>query len=358
MNFLNLKILLPISLNKVPSGLFFAIAPALALSLGSCSPQSTSANSENSKQLQVVTTIVPITEFTKAVAGDRAEVTPILPTNLSSHDYQVKPEDARTIAQADVLVKNGLGLETFLADLIANAGNKDLEVIDSSKGIQTISTEEIEGKKHAAGEDYDHQHGELNPHIWLDPQRAIEQVENIRDGLITADPQGQDVYTSNAAAYINKLQELDAEITKALAPYAGKTFVTYHDFGSYFAESYNLKVEYLVGLPEENPSPNDVKRVIDAAQKTNLKTLLTEPQAAGDPFSALAKDLNVRVSNFDSIETSDSQELQPNYYFQVMRQNLKNLETAFSSQSSESFLPTKSLRSRLAFVPQPVELRL
>jgi len=358
MRLLNLKNLL------APRGLPFVVASAVALGLGSCSPESTtsngstSANSENSEQLQVVTTIVPITEFTKAVAGDRAEVTPLLPTNVSPHDYQVKPEDARTIAQADVLVKNGLESEAFLDDLIANAGNQDLEIIDSSQGIQTIATEESEGESHAAGEGHNHDHGEINPHIWLDPKRAIQQVENIRDGLITADPQGQDVYTSNAAAYINKLQELDAEMTRALVPYAGKTFVTYHDFGSYFAESYNLKTEYLVGVPEENPSPEDVKRVINAAEKSNLKTLLTEPQTAGNPFSALAKDLNVRVSSFDPIETSGSQGLQPDYYFQVMRQNLKNLETAFGGQFTESFLPTKSLTTRLAFVPQPVGLRL
>ena len=142
-------------------------------------------------------------------------------------------------------------------------------------------------KEHAEGS---HDHGENNPHIWLDPKRAIQQVENIRDGLIKADPDGKSTYEANATAYIDELKKLDTEFTEQLKPYAGKTFVTYHDFADYFARSYDLKVEYLVGIPDENASPEDVKRVINAAKSSNLKTLLSEPQASGSPFSALAQD--------------------------------------------------------------------
>lgn len=292
-------------------------------------------------ELQVVTTFLPITQFTKAVAGDRAEVTQLLPTNIGPHDYQATPDDAQKLARADVLVENGLEMEAFLDGLIDSAGNADLKVIDAGQGIATIRTEDVEGDTH----DYDHahageqqagaekaeghDHGEFNPHVWLDPKRAIQQVENIRDGLIAADPAGQPVYTANAAAYLEQLKQLDAEFTRQLQPFRGQTFVTYHDFAPYFADSYGLKAEFLVGIPEENASPQDVKRVISAAQSSNLKTLLTEPQAFGNPFSALAEDLNVQVSDFDPMETGDPTSTEPDYYLTTMRQNLKNLTTAF-----------------------------
>jgi zinc/manganese transport system substrate-binding protein len=321
----------------------------------------------------VVTTTLPITNFTKAVAGDRVEVTYLLPTNVGPHDYQARPEDARTIAEADVLVTNGLGVEAYLSDLVANANNQNLKIVDTSQGVQTIPSQAVAGHEHAAGEGHPageehaeetgaggHEHeGEFNPHIWLDPIRAIQQVENILDGLIAADPKGKDTYTANAATYIDKLKALNAEFTTALKPYAGKEFVTYHDFALYFAQRYNLKAEYLVGVPEENPAPGDVKRVIDAAQASDLKTLLTEPQAGEGAFSTLSKDLNVQVSTFDPMETSGPEGVQPDYYLSVMRQNVKSLQTTFSGQSTQSQLPIWSpARAFAVVVKQPMIIGL
>ena len=347
---------------------------AIALGLGSCTSNLSTTSSESpqgqpsptsTQKLVVVTTFVPITNFTQAVAGDQAEVTQLLPTNVGPHDYQAKPEDVQTVAKADVLVQNGLEMEAFLEDLIKNAGNADLKVIDSSQGVETMTTESMEGDTHdhshgtkeKAQAEHGHAHGKYNPHIWLDPKRVIRQVENIRDGLIAADPAGKETYTANAAAYIEQLKQLDAEFTEKLNPFVGKTFVTYHDFASYFAQSYNLKADFLVGIPEENPSPANVKRVINAVKNSNLKTLLTEPQAAASQFSALAKDLNIQVSTFDSLETSASQGLQPDYYLETMRQNVKNLETAFLGRSAQLLLPRQSGNRPLATIPQPVWLK-
>lgn len=352
-----------------------AVISAITLSLGSCAANAPSTDSDSQAQslitattdeLQVVTTFLPITQFTKAVAGDRAEVTQLLPTNVGPHDYQAKPEDAQKLVEADVLVKNGLEMEAFLEDLVKNTGNANLKVIDSSQGVQTITTESIEGEahdhnhQHGANEKakagHGHDHGKYNPHIWLDPKRAIQQVENIRDGLIAADPEGKDVYSANAATYIQKLQDLDAETTKLLQPYDGKTFVAFHDFAPYFAQSYNLKATFLVDVPDGNPSPDDVKRVMDTVQATNLKTLLTEPQSGQDAFAALANDLNVRVSTFDPMETGGTEALQPDYYLTTMRSNVQALITAFAGKSTQAFLPLSSTQPT-ALVLQPVGIR-
>jgi len=338
-------------LQRTLRNLSIVAASAIAISLASCT-SNTPATHTATKPLQVVTTIIPITDFTQAVAGDRAQVTQLLPANVGPHDFQAKPEDAQKLAHADVLVENGLGLELFLDDLLKNSGKANLKVINASKGVQTITMAAFEGKKQ------DHtQQIELNPHIWLDPKRAVRQVENIRDGLIAADPAGNAVYTANAAAYITKLQQLDLEFTQKLKPYAGKTFVTYHDFAPYFAQSYHLKVQFLVGIPEENASPTAVKRVIDAAKSSKLQTLLTEPQAVGNPFSALAKDLHVKVGEFDPMETAIAQGEQPDYYFSVMRQNLAHLEAAFGQKSTQSSLPYPYLSPLFATVLQPATMR-
>ena len=365
----------------------------IALCLGSCSAPSTTSESESpdsevavpsEEALQVVTTFLPITQFTTAVVGDRAEVVQLLPTNVGPHEYQAKPGDAQAIANADVLVKNGLEMELFLDDMIENAGNANLAIIDTSKGVSTLASDDEDGHghakekehNHAEGEKHDHtkeegqnhaehdhaegeehnhaekdthghEHGEFDPHIWLDPKRAIEQVENIRDGLIAADPEGEAEYQANAEAFINDLQTLDAYISEKLAPFEGQTFVVFHDFAGYFAESYGLQSEYLVGIPEENPSPDDVKRVMETVQAEGLKTIMTEPQASQESFDAIASDLGIKVSVFDPVATGDSSTVQPNYYLTTMRQNVDNLVASFEA-SNQAWLPF--------WVPQPAAI--
>ena len=363
---------------------------AIALSLGSCATTTPSREAESAdadvaatadEPLQVVTTFLPMTQFTTAVAGDRAEVTQLLPTNVGPHDYQAKPGDAQAIANADVLVQNGLEMEFFLDDMIENAENADLVIIDSSKGIATLATEDHHdhgaGEAHAHAEgDHDHDHGageahahaegghdhaghghthgEFDPHIWIDPKRAIEQVRNIRDGLIAVDPEGEAEYTANAEAFIADLEALDAEITEKLAPFAGQTFVVFHDFASYFAESYGLQSETLVGIPEENPSPEDVKRVMETVQAEGLNTILTEPQAGQESFDAIANDLNISVSVFDPLETGATDAIQPDHYLTTMRQNADNLVASFEA-SNQSWLP-RWMPQPVAVVPQYIGL--
>lgn len=385
-----------------------SIALLSALALGSCasSPSGETNSTQDDSKLQVTTTFLPITNFTKAVAGDRAQVTQLLPNNIGPHDYQAKPEDIQKLAKADILVMNGLEMEAFLEDMVKNAGNSELAMVDSSEGVAVIPNEEEHGDEHkgedhaedhededhgdedeahaedhegeehaegddhgdedhAEGEDHDekkdhaeggHDHGENNPHIWLDPKRAIQQVENIRDGLIKADPDGKSTYEANAAAYIDQLKKLDTEFTEQLKPYAGKTFVTYHDFADYFARSYGLKVEYLVGIPDENASPEDVKRVINAAKSSNLKTLLSEPQASSNPFTALAQDLKVQVGTFDPLETGGTDALEADYYLSAMRANLKSLTTAFGSQP-QTWMPAQPRQRTVATLPQWVQVK-
>ena len=293
--------------------------------------------SDSAVELQVVTTFLPITQFAAAVAGDRAEVVQLLPMNIGPHDYQAKPDDVRAIANADVLVKNGLEAEFFLENMIENAGNADLAVVDSSEGVVTIEGDDDHdhGHDHGHREEDDHgeeaAHGGADPHIWLDPKRAIEQVENIRDGLIAVDPEGEMEYTANAEEFVAELTALDAEISEMLSPFEGQTFVVLHDFAAYFADSYGLQSRALVNVPEENPSPEDVKQVMDTVQAQGLKTLLSEPQVERKSFESVARDLGIDILVFDPMETADSTAIQPDYYLDVMRQNAENLAAGFET---------------------------
>lgn len=303
----------------------------LAGVLAACgAPQQKAESSSNGTKVPVVTTFLPITLFTRAVAGDCATVTALIPPSTGPHDFQAKPGDLAALRQARVLVKNGLEMESFLDKLVASAGNSELVVIDSSRGIATIDSPE----EHDHDKDHDHEHGhshgEVNPHIWLDPLRAVEQVETIRDGLIKADPSCAEGYTRNAAAYTAELRALNDTFASQLNPYQGKTFIAFHDFAPYFAQRYKLKADFLVDVPEMNPTPADLQRVAAEVRQTQLKALLAEPQEGQRSFNTLAKDLGIKISVFDPLETgSDQSAREPDTYFVVMRRNVADLIKAF-----------------------------
>ena len=309
-------------------------------------------------RLQVVTTILPVTLFTNAVAGECAEVTPLIPPASSPHAFQARPADLLALRRARVLVINGLGMEGFLERLIRAAENPKLQVIDTSRGITPLALpasphgdQDHGGQNHGEENHGEENRGEaktaaprggeqaaeptassptVNPHSWLDPLRAVKQVETIRDGLIRADPGCASGYRRRAAIAIVQLRQLDRAISAQLAPYRGRSFVAFHDVAPYFAQRYGLRADYLVNVPEINPSPRDLRRVAALVRRSQLRALLSEPQQGDRSFNALASDLGVRLSLFDPLETADpGAPLDLSLYVKVMRRNASDLSTAF-----------------------------
>ncbi|MGL6341633.1 MAG: metal ABC transporter solute-binding protein, Zn/Mn family [Waterburya sp.] len=284
----------------------------------------TLATAQSNSSPKIVTTFLPIHQFTKAVVGDTGQVDILISPGTEVHDYQATPDDAKILAQADVLVKNGLGMEEFLESLITNAGNSQLQQIDSSQGIKVIESEHAE-HEHEHEEEHGHHHEEGNPHVWLDPVLAQQQVANIRDRLIAINPSDADSYRTNAEAYIQQLQQLDSEFKQKLAPVKGCNFITFHDAFPYLAQRYGLKQEAIVEIPEDSMTPQDIQRVQQAANQYQAKALLTEPGIKDKRIEQISSDLNLPLAAINPLESGETD---PQYYFQVMRGNLAALEKA------------------------------
>jgi zinc/manganese transport system substrate-binding protein len=314
----------------------WVVAVLLPLMAAGCTrnnspPNSLAAGGESGKtqhSLRVVTTFLPMYLFTQAIAGDRAKVNILIKPGTEVHEYQSTPADVQAIAQADVVVKNGLGLEAFLDNVVSGAENKNLKVIDASQGIAPLTEASPTG---AAGTDSSkgssaHSHTGSNPHVWLDPVLAKRQVENIRDGLIVADPANKAVYQTNASAYLQQLSDLNTTFNQRLKPYKDRTFITFHDAFPYLAKRYQLKQLAVVSIPEDQLAPSDVQNTINTVKQFKVKTLFSEPGLDNKLLTALSKDLNVNVYPLDSLEGGETT---PQYYFTVMKKNLATLETAF-----------------------------
>ncbi len=287
--------------------------------------QSAAQPSVQQPKTKVVATILPMYLFTKAVAGDAADVELLIPPNVDVHEYQGTPANVQAIAQADILVKNGLGLEEFLTDIVKNAQNSKLKEINASAAIKPVNEISPVVKATKSEHSHDHNHAEGNPHVWLDPVLAKQQVTNIRDGLITADPANQATYEANAAAYIQELENLNNEFQQTLQKTPNCTFVTFHDAYPYLAQRYNLKQVAVVEIPEDQLSPADVQNTINAVRKYNVKALFGEPGIDNKLLKSLSQDLKLTLR---SLNTLESGEQNPQYYFEAMRSNLQNLAAA------------------------------
>lgn len=330
------------------------------------SPEVTAEASD--EKLQVLATFLPMYLFTKAVAGDAADVEVLIQPGTEVHEYQSTPDDVRAIAEADVLVQNGLNMEEFLESTIDSAQNSDLVVINASETIDpigelspvvvpnegeeahdhneaehghdeaTAATGEEHADEIAAGEEQAeaqaheaesagevHTHAE-NPHVWLDPMLAVQQVETIRDGLVEADPDNAETYEANAAAYIEELQALNAEFEQRLGTYSDRTFISFHDAFPYLAERYDLQQVAIVAIPEDSLSPTDIQQTVEVVKEYDVKALFGEPGVDNRLLQSLSQDLGIELQTLDSLEAG---ELDPQYYFTAMSENLKVLETAF-----------------------------
>jgi len=313
-----------------------ASVPLLAMAVACSSTEP--VDQASSQKLQVVTTILTTTLFTKAVAGDCAQVSSLLPAGADSHAHQARPQDVASLGKAQVLVINGLGMESFLEPVLKGAENKELITIDSSSGINPLAMEEKDdhGHGHHHHHDHGHAHGDaeeaVNPHVWLDPTLAAKQVETIRDGLMKADPSCADGYRNRADAYITKLQQLDSELAAELAPFQGRTVVSFHEALPYFTRRYGLSDEALVTLPEDQPSPADVQRINQVLKANNIAGVLTEPGGGSAALQSLAKDLTLRLEVFDPLElVPEASKRTPELYIEVMRRNGEAVKATMKS---------------------------
>ncbi|MGV3772795.1 MAG: metal ABC transporter substrate-binding protein [Verrucomicrobiales bacterium] len=278
------------------------------------------------KKLKLVTTFLPAYCFTVNVAGDAAEVENLLPSHVSPHEYQLSPRDMRKLSGADFVVMNGLGIEAWMNKALTSAGIGPEKTIVLSKNMEKALISGAAHHHHHDDKDHNHSHDEpdsKNPHIWLDPQLAIQAVQTIAGALSKADTNNASIYAANAAAYIKKLTKLNEELAQKTAAIQKAPFVTYHNAFAYLANRYGLQIAAVVQeTPDVNPSARDVKNLLNVIRQKKVKAIFTEPQSSPKLARQLARDAGIATANLDTLETG---ELNADAYEHGMRKNVETL---------------------------------
>jgi zinc transport system substrate-binding protein len=287
-------------------------------------------------RLRVLTTILPIYCFAANIAGEEARVENLLPGGVGPHEYQFSPRDLRKIQQADLIILNGLGLENWLEKAL-QAGKQigSVQRVEASAGLgEELIYERSELKldvkpdprrrhRHDHG-DHFHDHSGPNPHFWLDPRLAAHAVTNILEAFQAADPERSEIYARNAEDFLERLEVLDAELARALAPLKGAAFVTYHDAFPYFVRRYDLNLAGVIEeVPEVQPSIRYLQQLLEVIREKEVRVIFTEPQFSGRLAGRMSRDLNVPLAELDPLETGP---LEAAAYEEGMRRNAATLK--------------------------------
>ncbi|HEX8992860.1 MAG TPA: zinc ABC transporter substrate-binding protein [Anaerolineales bacterium] len=205
-----------------------------------------------------------LADIAQNVAGQRLHVDSLLSPGIDPHEFQPAPQDAIRIAQSQVFIINGLDYETWLSSSLDAAGGQRIMVV-ASQGLPAAASAQ----------------GAVDPHMWMDPAKAIQYVNNIRDGLSQVDPAGRSIFATNADAYIARLKQLDASIRTQIAqiPPGRRLLVTNHDALGYFALAYGFQVVGAV-IPsvtnEASPSAQQMASLIDTVHRTGAPAIFLD----------------------------------------------------------------------------------
>ncbi len=216
------------------------------------------AGAETGKKIKVLTTVAPITNIVRNVAGSNVELHGLIPEGSDSHTFEPVPSDVRYIAQADLIIVNGLHLETPTMHL--TEANKKKTAVVVQLADQTISR-----KEWVFDFSFPEDKGDPNPHLWLNVAHAMKYAQLVREALVTVDPANKAAYEANAAAYLAKLKRLDEAImaTMRTMPEKNRKLVTYHDSWAYFCPRYGCKVIGAVQPSDfAQPTPKDMVALI------------------------------------------------------------------------------------------------
>lgn len=278
------------------------------------------------EKVRVLASFSILGDIVRQVGGDRVEVSTLVGPNTDMHGFQPTPADAKAVANAKLVVINGLGLEGWADRLVKSANYKGARLV-ATKGVKAL-TAETDGHGH----NHKHKHSDrYDPHAWQEVANVKIYVTNIRDALSGVDPAGKDVYAQNAAAYLQKLDALEAEIKQLFTGLSEKErrVITSHDAFHYFGDAYGIEFLAAQGAGgETQPSARDVARLIQQIRKEGVKAIFVENISNPRVIEQIAKETGVKVGGTlysDALSAADGPAAS---YLDMIRHNAKTIAAA------------------------------
>ena len=288
----------------------------LALLLTGCA----AGSAPEAGSLRVVPTIYPLQYFAAQIGGEQVQVTGLVPAGVEAHDWEPAPQHLAAIEKARVFVYNGAGFEPWVDRSLSMLKSERTIMVKATEGLKLLSSDE-----EASGRD---------PHVWLDPLKAQEQAAIIRDALIRADPEHQDLYRANAQKLAQRLETLHRHLEAGLSQCQRRDIIVAHDAFRYLADRYNVSVHPIAGVsPDVEPSPSQLAKLVQEARAQGATHIFFETLVNPALARTLAKEVGAQTLVLNPLEGLTKDEAAAGEdYFTVMEQNLKNLQKALGCQ--------------------------
>jgi len=272
----------------------------------------------SSSKPQIIVSLYPLQDFAQKIGGDLVDVVNIVPPGTEPHDFEPSPKDMMKLNKADLFLYNGAGLETWVTHTLPNMDQSRTLVVNTSKQIPLLNAKHKEEKNQV----YD-------PHVWLNPYMAQQQAKVIYESMVKAVPEHKKEFSANYQKLNNQFVELQKAYAVLLHT-PQREFVTSHTAFQYLADQYQLKQVAISGLsPEDEPSPKEVKQLVDMLRKHQAKTVFFETLANNKLAETVKNEIHAEAAVLNPLEGLSKQEIaNKEDYFSVMRNNLTNLKKA------------------------------
>lgn len=271
------------------------LAAVAALAMAGCGGD----GDRTSSTPEVFVSIEPLAWFVRRIGGPHLDVRALVRPGQDPHTYAPTPRQMVQLNQAKLLLGVGLPMQTRIAAKLASVA-APVRIVDLSEGIDTLPA-----TSHRHGHDRDHgprahDKAEMDPHIWMSPRIAKVLAQRICEQLIGLDPAGADAYRENLKSVETELADLDARLTRQLAPLAGKTFFVYHPAFGYFAEAYGLN-QHAVEIGGRSPGPRHIKRLVAEAKAEGVTIIFVQKQFSSQAAQSIARQIGGVVIALDPL---------------------------------------------------------
>ena len=313
---------------------------ALLLALLLIAPGCKKEEPQNGK-LQVVTTLFPLYDFAKRIGGDKAQVSLLLPPGVEPHSFEPRPEDIVRVNRAALFIYTNPLMEPWAAGIVAGVDQGKVRIVEGGKGIQLLPApgeaghEEDGHKEDGHKEDghdaaHEHEHGAMDPHVWLDLDNARLIAGNILAAMVARDPANKGYYEQNAAGLVKDLAALDQRFRETLAACPKKVFLHggHYAFG-YLARHYGLKyVSASAVNADAEPTPTRLVELVQLMRRERLSYVYTEELLSPRVAETIARETGAKVLMLRAGHNVTRDELERGVTFiALMEENLKNLRT-------------------------------
>lgn len=327
--------------------LFLCLTLFMGVFLTACgegSSQQANSNSKENSQLTIYTTVYPLQYFTEVIGGDSVQVETIYPPGSDEHTFDPSQQDMMALADSDLFFYVGLGLEGFVEKAKSALRNEEVTMVATGDPLlateafasQPADTEHSE-EDHADTDTHTandgHRHGDIDPHVWIDPVYAKEMALSIKEALIAELPEKEEEFTKNYESLAQKLDTLNEQFTEVISQAKNKEMIVSHAAYGYWESRYGLEQISVSGLSTSSePSQKDLEHIIDTAREKDLNYIFFEQNVSSKITEIVQDEIGAEPLVLHNLSTRTDDDIKNNRdYFTIMEDNLQSLKIGLNN---------------------------